>query len=166
MLARHSTGSRKLGHDLKRILLLVRKDVKAGANALVGIVLVEVLERILSKVDTVLAQILLLKKFLSCWVISLLGVGEDNFCSLPLNINHAISFASYASVLTGALLMLMPDRSALVRKPLRLLLSVKARIVTSAFHSLSSHLLLAQLTLCVHGNVSSLTVHLSRLLGS
>jgi hypothetical protein len=116
---------------------------------------IEVLECVLCETHSLLIRMLLLKELLSRWIVT---ISQYDLSRLPLNVYH-LSITGYPSTIlirARAELRLGPHsiRRYILIEALRLLLTVHPRIV-SLLHPFVVHsLLLAELTLGVHGDVA------------
>ena len=128
MLPRHSVPWH-LGHDLQRVLLLLRNSIKSSANWVIWIVFVEILECIFCKAHSslIIYLLLLLYVLLFTWILT--TIVEDNFSSLSLNIDH-----SFVSSRTHVLNIVFIEA-------LGLLLSFHSGIVPG-FHAFCCYLLI------------------------
>lgn len=138
---------------LKRILLLIGQHVQASTDTVVRIMFIEVLECVLCETHSLLIRMLLLKELLSGWIV----ISQYDLSRLPLNVYH-LSITGYPSAilsLARAELRLGPHsiRRNILIEALRLLLTFHPGIVALLHPFVSHSLLLAQLTLGVHGDV-------------
>lgn len=126
---------------------------------------IEVLECVLRETHSLLIRMLLLKELLSRWIVT---ISQHDLSRLPLNVYH-LTVTGYSSTvlsLARAELRLGPHgvRRNILIEALRLLLTLHPRIVSLLHPFVVHRLLLAQLTLRVHGDVA-VVLEAGRLLG-